>query len=124
MYVMLSTSIALLPEPDTQVVMWPPPPRVPNTTISPACTIDCQLPVSPAGPLNATIHSPLACPGMPIAVVWTGSDAPASAPIALVSTQQPFMFQAWPTKLLAIAAIEFGVAWVGTLAAKPAPSPR
>ena len=111
---MLSTSIAVPPDPETQVVMCPPPPGVPITTISPAVTMDCQLPDSPAGPLNATIHSPFACPGRPIAVLCTGSDVPASAAIVLVSTQQPSMFHAWPTKLLAAAAMEFGVACAGT----------
>ncbi len=115
---MLSTSIAVLPEPDTQVVMWPPPSDVPITTTSPVCTRDCQLPDWPDGPLNATIHSPLACPDMPIAVLCTGNDAPASAAMLLASTQQPFMFHACPTKLLATAAIEFGVAWAGTVPMK------
>ena len=103
--------MAVLPDPETQVVMWPPPPGVPITTISPAVTIDCQLPDWPAGPLKATIHSPFAWPGRPIAVLCTGSDAPASAAMVLASTQQPSMFHAWPTKLSATAAIEFGVAW-------------
>src|SRR5215831_11598514 len=100
---MLSTSIALLPDPDTQVVMWPPPYELPITTISPVCTIACQLPDWLAGPLNATIHSPLARPATPIAVLCTGNDVPASAAMVLASTQQPSMFQALPTKLLAIA---------------------
>src|SRR5215469_15499331 len=111
---MLSTSSALLPEPETQVVMWPPPPGVPMATISPVCTIDCQLLDCPEGPLNATIHSPLAWPGIPIAVLCTGSEAPASAAIVLANTQQPFMFHAWPMKLMATEAIELGVACEGT----------
>src|SRR5580658_7200123 len=92
--VALSTSMAVEPDPDTQVVMWPPPPGVPMTMISPSCTRDCQLPDCPAGPLNATIHSPFACPGRPIAVLCTGSDAPASAEIVLANTQQPSRFHA------------------------------
>jgi hypothetical protein len=111
---MLSTSIALLPEPETQVVMWPPPPAGWNTIISPAVTIDCQLPVCPAGPSKATIHSPFDWPGRPISVLCTGTPAPASAAILLASTQHPSMFHAWPTKLSAAATIESGVAWVGT----------
>ena len=107
---MLSTSMAVDPAPATHVVMCPPPPEWPITTTSPARTMDCQLPDWPAGPLNATIHSPFAWPGMPIAVLCTGSEAPASAEIALARTQHPFMFQAWPTKPAAAAAIDAGVA--------------
>src|SRR5262249_34663836 len=114
---MLSTSMAVLPDPDTQVVMCPPPPGVPITTISPAVTMDRQLLLWPAGPLHATIHSPFSLPGRPIAGLCTGSDAPASAAIVLASTQQPSMFQAWPTKLSATAAMECGVACAGTVAA-------
>src|SRR5580658_5532098 len=107
--------MAVDPDPETQVVICPPPPLVPITTTSPAVTIDCQLPAWPAGPSKATIHSPLACPGMPISVLCTGSDAPASAAIVLASTQHPSMFHAWPTKLFATATIESGVACAGTV---------
>ena len=110
----LSTTMALLAAPDTTVVMWPPPPGVPITTISPAFTMDCQSPVWPAGPSKATIHSPFAWPGSPISVLCTGRVAPASVAMVLHSTQQPSSFQSSPTKPLAVAAIEPGVAWPGT----------
>src|SRR5689334_6648023 len=111
---MLSTSMAVDPAPETHVVMCPPPPALPITTISPVRTMVCQLPDWPVGPLNATIHSPFGFPGTPIAVLCTGSEAPASAEIALARTQHPFMFQAWPTKPAAAAAIDAGVACAGT----------
>ena len=73
--------------------------------MSPAVTMDCQLPVWPAGPLKATTHSPFAWPGKPTSVLCTGSEAPASAEMVLARTQQPSKFQAWPTKLSAAAAM-------------------
>src|ERR1019366_261456 len=112
---MLSTSMAFDPDPDTHVVMCPPPPGVPITTTSPALTRDCQLPDCPDGPLKATIPSPFDGPGTPIAVLCTGSEAPASAEIALARTQHPFMFHAWPTKPAAAVAIDTGVACAGTV---------
>src|ERR1700744_2828451 len=115
---MLSTSKAVLPDPDTQVVRWPPPPGVPITSFPPSVTMDSQLPDWPAGPLKATIHSPFGFPGKPIKVLCTGSDAPASAAMVLASTQQPSMFQACPTNLSATAAIESGVACAGTVPVK------
>jgi hypothetical protein len=110
---MLSISIAELPEPDTTVVMCPEDCEVANTTISPAVICDCQLPVWPAGPLNATIHSPLATPGVNRLVLVIGSEAPASAEMLLASTQQPLSFQALPTKLCAALLMDLGVAWLG-----------
>src|ERR1700733_9144905 len=106
---MLSTTIAELPEPDTTVVMCPDPDVVVNITISPAVICDCQLPVCPAGPLYATIHSPLARPRVLSIVLVMGSDAPASAEILLTSGQQPLMLQTWPTKLIAATTNECGV---------------
>src|ERR1700704_6581662 len=115
---MLSISIAELPEPDTTVVMCPEDCEVANTTISPAVICVCQLPVWPAGPLNATIHSPLATPGVNRLVLVIGSDAPASAEMLLASTQQPLSFHALPTKGPATLQMEFGVAWLGVGPAK------
>ena len=69
---------------------------VPITIISPAVTVDCQLPDCPAGPLKATIYSPFACPDC------TGNEAPASAAIVLARVQQPFLFHACPIKLSAV----------------------
>ena len=48
---MLSISIADVPDPDTTVVMWPPPLVVSNTTISPAVTFSSQLVLALTGPL-------------------------------------------------------------------------
>src|SRR6202042_348101 len=102
---MLSTSMAVLPNPETQVVICPPPPGVPITMISPAVTMDCQFPDWPDGPLKAVNHSPFACPGRPIAVLCTGSDAPALAATVLAGTQQPSIFHALPTNLAAAATV-------------------
>src|SRR5471032_2946262 len=114
---MLSISMAVLPEPDTQVVMWPLLAE-PITMISPALTMDCQLPDCLL-PSKATNHSPLACPLTPTMELSTGSEAPASSAMVLASTQQPSIFQALPTNVCATAAIELGVAWLGMAPVKP-----